>query len=360
MKKLNITKEQFNHSKYLQRKYGRLEYVSESGKLFKTNKGKVLKFNEGFMSNMGKDGQHLYSIIYKFDGWDGSVQEYGKSEEDAIQNAIAKGKLDGDEDIVKIVNLGEKGEYLESSRKLVKEGAGAGYTVTIKDLKFGKIVDYKLEKGEKSWEDSYKVKVEVAPGVYKIGAEDYYNDFFWQEHEFGETPDAQIDGGYAIFDIALDGNPEEDDEALFQMNRELENRKLDISFDYGWGWTHANLPREEIEADHVDIEGRDVYFGIDKLVLNAPDLADAVNSGFQSTFDQGDEEDDEEPVNEVSGWKLEDDDLTLVNDESDGDKLYIVKLWWGSGYMTDNYNAYAFSEEEALNHVVAYIEKNDP
>jgi hypothetical protein len=46
MKKLNITKEQFNRSRYFQRKYGKLEYVSESGKLFKTNKGKVLRFNE--------------------------------------------------------------------------------------------------------------------------------------------------------------------------------------------------------------------------------------------------------------------------------------------------------------------------
>ena len=46
MKKLNITKEQFNRSNYFQKKYGKLEYVSESGNLFKTNKGKVLKFNE--------------------------------------------------------------------------------------------------------------------------------------------------------------------------------------------------------------------------------------------------------------------------------------------------------------------------
>ena len=52
----------------------------------------------------------------------------------------------------------------------MKEGAGAGYTVEIKGLKFGKIIDYKLKKGEKSWEDSYKVKVEVVPGVYEIAA----------------------------------------------------------------------------------------------------------------------------------------------------------------------------------------------
>lgn len=57
MKKLNMTKEQFNRSNYFQRKYGKLEYVSESGKLFKTNKGHIIKFvNEGrglkFMDDM--------------------------------------------------------------------------------------------------------------------------------------------------------------------------------------------------------------------------------------------------------------------------------------------------------------------
>ena len=46
MKKLNITKEQFNRSSYFRNKYGKLEYVSESGKLFKTNKDKVLMFKE--------------------------------------------------------------------------------------------------------------------------------------------------------------------------------------------------------------------------------------------------------------------------------------------------------------------------
>ena len=51
MKKLNITKEQFEKSKYFRNKYGKLEYVSESGKLFKTNKGRILMFKEGTESN---------------------------------------------------------------------------------------------------------------------------------------------------------------------------------------------------------------------------------------------------------------------------------------------------------------------
>ena len=55
MKKLNITKEQFNRSNYFQRKYGKLEYVSESGRLFKTNKGKVLKFNEAVSYGLTND-----------------------------------------------------------------------------------------------------------------------------------------------------------------------------------------------------------------------------------------------------------------------------------------------------------------
>ena len=44
MKKLNITKEQFDKSRYLKHKYGNLKFVSESGKLFKTDTGKILKF----------------------------------------------------------------------------------------------------------------------------------------------------------------------------------------------------------------------------------------------------------------------------------------------------------------------------
>ena len=51
MRKLNITKERFEKSNYFKRKYGKLEYVSESGNLFKTNKGKILKFKESRTSN---------------------------------------------------------------------------------------------------------------------------------------------------------------------------------------------------------------------------------------------------------------------------------------------------------------------
>jgi len=44
MKKLSITKEAFEKSNELKQKYGKLKYVSESGRYFKTDKGKILKF----------------------------------------------------------------------------------------------------------------------------------------------------------------------------------------------------------------------------------------------------------------------------------------------------------------------------
>ena len=53
-------------------------------------------------------------------------------------------------------------------------------------------------------------------------------------------------------------------------------------------------------------------------------------------------------------------DSELVNDEESGSRLYEISLWWGSGYTLDMYRAYAFSEEEALNYVVAYVEKKYP
>ena len=82
-------------------------------------------------------------------------------------------------------------------------------------------------------------------------------------------------------------------------------------------------------------------------------------------------EDGEVVVQDVDGSKLssspvdgemfhESTNVELVNNEESGSRLYEIGLWWGSGYTLDMYRAYAFSEEEALNYVVAYIEKTHP
>lgn len=65
-------------------------------------------------------------------------------------------------------------------------------------------------------------------------------------------------------------------------------------------------------------------------------------------------------LTEVSGWDLEEGDVTWVNDEESGDKPYMVRIWTGKGYYLDAFAAYAFSEEHALDEVVVWLEKNEP
>lgn len=80
MKKLPITKKQFTESKYFQKKYGKLEYVSESGKLFKTDKGKVLMFKESSGTAYNEDGESLYEK---------TVREHADALYDAIRELRA-------------------------------------------------------------------------------------------------------------------------------------------------------------------------------------------------------------------------------------------------------------------------------
>jgi hypothetical protein len=77
MKKLPITKEAFEKSKYFTNKYGKLEYVSESGKLFKTDKGKIMKFKES-ITESGKDVESAKSDVWRSI----IMQRYSQSKED--------------------------------------------------------------------------------------------------------------------------------------------------------------------------------------------------------------------------------------------------------------------------------------
>lgn len=63
-------------------------------------------------------------------------------------------------------------------------------------------------------------------------------------------------------------------------------------------------------------------------------------------------------LNEVQGWDLEKDDVTWVNGKESGyGKPWMVRLWPGSGYLLPAFAAYASSEEDALEKVVAYLDK---
>ena len=191
------------------------------------------------------------------------------------------------------------------SRKLVKEGAGAGYTVHIKGLKTGKILNMQ-RKGEDPSDEYYEVEVEVVPCEVEVGAEDYYNDFFWQEHEWGDTPTAQVDGG--VVNVVFTWYKDED-----EIKQEIENTELDFDFDYGGGWMHVDLPRDKpINSDRIKTK-TDNYYEIFEISLNAPDLADAVNCGHQSIYDRDEEEPEEDEDEEYDDPSLQ----TMANELSE-------------------------------------------
>lgn len=179
-------------------------------------------------------------------------------------------------------------------KRLVKEGAGAGYTVGISELEIGEVIDI-----QKDGEFDYTFTAKIVPGTYEISAEDYYNDFFYDYHEAGIEPKAKIAGGI-IHGIIC---PWEDtDDPEFWIQRQVEGTTVDLTFDYGGGWTHSNLP-DNISADHINISP-DPQFEINDIELDAPDLAAAVNDGYESIFDRDEDQDedgDEEQMQESTG-----------------------------------------------------------
>lgn len=78
MKKLNITKKQYDESKYFNQKYGSLKFVSESGKLYKTDKGVVLALE----SEEDDEPKDLDDDFGDEIGGAGDSEEVGDSEEE--------------------------------------------------------------------------------------------------------------------------------------------------------------------------------------------------------------------------------------------------------------------------------------
>lgn len=51
--------------------------------------------------------------------------------------------------------------------------------------------------------------------------------------------------------------------------------------------------------------------------------------------------------------------MEAINTKDCGTYLFRVSLWPGYGYFLDSYDVYAFSEEESLEYVLAFLEKHD-
>lgn len=59
-----------------------------------------------------------------------------------------------------------------------------------------------------------------------------------------------------------------------EVRREVENREIDLSFDYGWGWVHVYLPENgkihvsaKIDLDHG------IYYSVVDMQLDSKELA---------------------------------------------------------------------------------------
>lgn len=95
-----------------------------------------------------------------------------------------------------------------------------------------------------------------------------------------------------------------------------------------------------------------------KNILSESKFEAAKYKNKWSVFDKKDNI-KESKVNEVRGWALEKDDVAWVNNEEEGasDKAWMVRIWPGSGYYLPAFAAFAQSEQEALEKVVAYLDK---
>ena len=155
MKILNTTKERFEESRYFQRKYGRLEYVSESGDAYKTDKGEIIGFaGEGRLekrsANKGDVKKKPTSLDKDPDDNGIGADELGTSKVKRITNFIGLKKyieanaynrdvgaaIDGDGRLGSVADEGNMIEWLgeifkNTNVKLEKPAARSWYDILI-------------------------------------------------------------------------------------------------------------------------------------------------------------------------------------------------------------------------------------
>ena len=131
MKKLNITKKQYDESKYFNKKYGALKFVSESGKLFKTDKGVVLAL-EG-TENQPAEGDGAQGAEGGTQQ-DESLKDIGKALKDTVKDG-AKKIADGAKKGAKAVSNFFNGNFRKNDTVEISGGEDSdGNPVTLKGV----------------------------------------------------------------------------------------------------------------------------------------------------------------------------------------------------------------------------------
>ena len=97
MKKLNITKERYDKSRYFQRKYGKLMYVNESGDVYKTSKGKIVKLFKEAREYIDDDSIDTESaeefIIFEDPDIFKKIAEVQKKQNKEVQDEVKDGDV---------------------------------------------------------------------------------------------------------------------------------------------------------------------------------------------------------------------------------------------------------------------------
>lgn len=185
----------------------------------------------------------------------------------------------------------------ESTRKLVKEGAGAGYEIEIKDVEIDKVIkfeesDYKSEYSSEKW---YKYEATIKPGEYEIDASTHYDSLV---HDYDNN--VVIESGTIYGEIGI-WEDEDDERSLEEKIREeIEGNKHTIKTMYGAGWLHAYLPKDgNIEFDKItDYTPSDCLYTIEKFKFKSTDMANVINYNYDHIGE--DDDNDAEEVDESS------------------------------------------------------------
>ena len=197
----------------------------------------------------------------------------------------------------------------ESVMHHVNEGAGAGYTVEISDLKLGnfKVLGTKfVDNGHE--EKVAKFTADILPCVVEWSANGYYKGVdhtgvFYDGKLMMEYSDEDnsVEGGtvmgYVYLSDVGDGKVKKSD-VLEYLNDYAS--VINISTMYGGGWSHVNLGSPVFTFNDIDIDENYADIHIEQINIQAPNIADNVNWYFENAhkFDDIFGEEDEDDFDE--------------------------------------------------------------
>lgn len=194
-------------------------------------------------------------------------------------------------------------------KKVLNEGAGAGYDVAFEGLSLTnvQIIGTDIRNNE----DVYKFTADIKPCILRkwsaigyycgVDSDGVYNEAGHQILDYG-SDDKRVTGGNVTGYIYIDdveyynADHEDTEEAgLEYINDHCDDFNIKVS--YGAGWVHANLPNpivfENVETDYTPTWGgsEPVYF--ERMEIEAEDVVLNINWYFEHWTELDNEEDPE-------------------------------------------------------------------